>query len=361
MDIHSIFRTLRQLTVAACIGSATFLIGCSKETPAPAPGTGTTNPGSGTVTNPGSGTTTNPGSGTTTNPGSGTIAPGTVVASVDYIKQKSNLTFLAAAIAQAGLTAELNKAALTIFAPSDDAFKAAGYASVAAVSAAPAADLQRLLRYHVIGSLIDLSSIPTKVNTSYQTTLADARVSVYKVDKSNVSINGAKVTEGDIPTTGSTIHIINKVLTPPTQSAVDVSKANSDLSLFTAAVSRAGTTVQDLVTKNSENGVTIFAPNDAAFKAAGYADAAAIQAADPKVLADLLAYHILNYRAFAQTFQNGSEVVTAQGTSIKFNVSGDKVTITGKGNGTNVANILRSDLIANNGVIHVIDRVLLFK
>lgn len=360
MDISCKLTSLRSIGAALLLGSAALISSCTQTDPQPAPGTGTTGPGSSTTT-PGSGTTTTPGTGTTTTPGTSTTAtPGqSVVLAVEYIKQKNNLTFLNAAIAQAGLTADFNKPSLTIFAPSDDAFRAAGYASVAAVSAAPAADLRRILQYHVVADLIDLSKIPTKVNTTLQTTLANAQLAVYKVDNSNVSINGAKVTEGDIPTTGSTIHIINKVLLPPTVNAIDVVKANNDLTLFVAAANRAGTSVQDILSKSSQNGVTIFAPNNAAFKAAGYADEAAIAKADPKTLSDLLSYHVLNYRAFSQTFQNGADVATAQGATVRFTVADGKVTVTGKGNGNNAANITQADLVANNGVVHVIDRVLL--
>ena len=76
-------------------------------------------------------------------------------------------------------------------------------------------------------------------------------------------------------------------------------------------------------------------------------------------LSDLLLYHVLNYSAFAQTFQNGADVATAQGGTIRVNVSNGKVTLLGKGNGTNVANIVTADQIASNGVVHVIDRVLI--
>jgi len=360
MHTQPFFVPLRQFILVLLLGVACFFTGCTSN-PDPQPAPVTTTPGSGTATTPGSGTTT-PGSGTATTPGSGTTAPGTpVVAAVDFIKQKSNLTFLSAAIAQAGLTTDFNKGGLTIFAPSDDAFRAAGYASVAAVSAAPAADLKRILQYHVVGSVIDLSAIPTGVNTSYQTTLADSRLTAYKVSNSDVSINGAKIIEGNNAATNSVVHIINQVLMPPTLSITDLVQKNTDLSLFVAAVTRAGTTVQNLISQSSQDGITVFAPNNAAFKAAGYADAAAIQAADPKVLADLLAYHVLTYRAFSQSFQNGADVVTAQGTSVRFTVSNGKLTITGKGNGTNAANLVQADMAANNGVVNIIDRVLLPK
>jgi len=354
MNTKAFFNMLGRLFTLVFLSASVFLTSCTNQSdPQPTPGGGTTNPGS---TTPGSGTTTTPG-GTTTSPGNGTV-----VATVDYIKQKSNLTFLAAAIAQAGMTAELNKGALTVWAPNDDAFRAAGISSTAAISAMSAADIQRILRYHTVGSLMDLSSLPTKVNTSYETTLSGAWISVYKVDKSNVSINGAKVTEGDIPTTGSTIHIINKVLTPPTAAATDVVKANTNLSLFYAAVNRAGTTIQNQLAQNSSEGITVFAPSNAAFIAAGYADEAAIQKASAADLATLLTYHTVTKRRFAQTFQNGEELTTVQGTTVKVTVGSDgKVSILGKGNGTSAANVTQADVVSNNAVIHVIDRVLLPK
>ncbi|MCK8495956.1 fasciclin domain-containing protein [Spirosoma sp. RP8] len=352
----------RQSSLLLLFAAGPFFFSCTKETPAPAPGTGTTNPGSGTVTTPGTGTATTPGTGTATTPGTGTATtPGTtVVASVTYIAQKDNLNLLEAAILRAGLTSEFNKENATIFAPSDEAFKAAGYANEAAIQAAPAADLQRILRYHLVNSRIDQSSIPTGVNTVYQTALADNTISVYKVSNSDISVNQAKIIQGDNPTVGSVVHIINQVLTPATVNVVTLAKNNANLSFLAAAIDRAGASVQDVLNKNTQNGYTIFAPTNDAFKAAGYADEAAIKAADQQKLASLLLYHVLNYRAYAQTFQNGADIVTAQGGSVRVNVSNGKVTLTGKGNGSNAATVTQADQVASNGIIvHVIDRVLL--
>lgn len=372
MNNQPFFQTLRLLAAGLFLCSAPLFTSCTSD-PEPQPSTGTTGPGSttttpgSTTTTPGSGTTTpgsgttTPGSGTTT-PGSSTSTPGTVVAAADFFKGRADLTFITAAVARAGLTADINKAEQTIFAPSDDAFRAAGFASVAAINAAPEATLKRILQYHILTDRIDLSAIPTAVATSYQTALTDGRISVYKVSNSDVRINDSKITAGNNPVTGSVVHIIDKVLTPPSVSAVDVAKANTDLSLFFAAAAKAGAATQTLLTQSTKDGITVFAPNNAAFIAAGYADEAAIQKADPAVLADLLAYHVLKTRAYAQTFQNGLEAVTAQGGSVRFGVAADgKVTVTGKGNGTNASNIVKADQVANNGVIHVIDRVLLPK
>ena len=360
---HLIYPYLQRGTFLLLLAVAPFFYSCTKETPDPV-GSGTTPPGSGTVTTPSTGTTTTPGTGTTTTPGTGTTTtPGTgttvVVSAVEYITQKDNLNLLEAAVNRAGLASEFNKSQITIFAPSDDAFKAAGYASEAAVSAAPVADLQRILRYHLVNSKIDQSSIPTSVNTDYQTSLANTQISVYKTSLTDISVNQSKIIQGDLPVTNSVVHIINQVLMPPSVNIIALAKTNTNLSLLSAAIDRAGSSVQDVLNSTSATGYTLFAPTNDAFKAAGYADEAAIKAADQKKISDLLLYHVLKYRAYAQTFQNGADIVTAQGASIRTNVSSGKVTITGKGNGTNAATIVQTDQTASNGVIHVIDRVLL--
>jgi uncharacterized surface protein with fasciclin (FAS1) repeats len=359
-----IYAYIKRSTLLLFFGATPFFFSCTSKTPDPV---STTPPSSGTVTTPGSGTTTpgsgttTPGSGTTT-PGSGTTTPGViVVASVAYISQKDNLKLLNAAIVRAGLTADYNQSLITIFAPSDDAFRAAGYANEAAVSAAPVADLQRILKYNIIKSRIDRAAMPTNVNTSYETALTDNWLAVYKTSVSDISVNQAKIIQGDIPTVGGVVHIVDMLLMPASVNLVALIKANTNLSLLSTAIDRAGSSVTDVLNKSTQNGYTVFAPTNDAFKAAGYADEAAIKAADPKVLSDILLYHVLSYRAFAQTFQNGADIATAQGTTVRVSASNSKVTLLGKGNGTNVANITQADQVASNGVVQVIDRVLLSK
>lgn len=354
---HALNNILKRSGIALALAGL-LMTGCNTTTPDPQPGTGTTQPGSGTTTTPGSGTTTTPGSGTTTTPTSPTT---TVVASVTFIAQKNNLNLLEAAIVRAGLADEFNRSPITIFAPSDDAFKAAGYGDVSAINNIPVAELQRILRYHAVSDRIDRSAIPTGVSTVYQTTLSDNRITVFKTSNSDISVNNGKIIEGDNPTVGGVVHIINTVLKPSTGNLVSIAKANSNLSLFAAAVDRANASTQTALNAVTQNGLTVFAPNDAAFKAAGYADVAAIQKADQTTISDLLRYHVLNTAIYAQNFQNGADIVTAQGTSVRTNVSNGTVTLLGKGNGTSVANIVTADQVASNGVLHIIDRVLLAK
>jgi uncharacterized surface protein with fasciclin (FAS1) repeats len=333
-------------TALLFIATAPFLASCTKnDTVDPNP-----------VTPPGSGTTTTPGTSTTSSPGSNTI---TVVASVSYIAQNNSLNILEAAILRAGLTDEFNKSNITIFAPSDDAFKAAGYADASAINAVPVADLQRILRNHIVNSRIDRSAMPTAVNTTYQTTLTNSTISVYKTSLDDISVNNGKITQGDNPTAGSVVHIISRLLIPASVSLTDLVKSNTNLSFLAAAIARADAATQAAINATSSTGMTLFAPTNDAFKAAGYADVAAIQAASQATISNLLLYHVLKFSAYSQTFQNGADLATAQGTTIRTNVSSGKVTILGKGNGTSVANVTTADQVASNGVLHVIDRVLM--
>lgn len=333
-------------TALLFIATAPFLASCTKnDTVDPTP-----------ITQPGSGTTTTPGTSTTATPGSNTV---TVVASVSYIAQNTNLSLLSAAVLRAGLTDEINKANITIFAPSNDAFRAGGYADAAAINAAPVADLQRLLRNHIVNSRIDRSAIPTGVNTTYQTTLANNTISVYKVSLDDISVNNGKITQGDNPTTGSVIHIISRLLIPASVNLTDLVKSNTNLSFLAAAIARADAATQAAINATNSTGMTLFAPTNDAFKAAGYADVAAIQAASQATISNLLLYHVLKFSAYSQTFQNGADIATAQGTTVRTNVASGKVTILGKGNGTSVANITTADQVASNGVVQIIDRVLM--
>lgn len=138
MKKNSKLSTLLHSGATLLLACSMFVAGCKTDTPDPVPGTSTTPPGT---------TTTTPGT-TTTTPGTTTA---TVVSGTAYIGSKDNLNMLEAAIARAGMSADFNKPDITVFAPSDEAFKAAGFANADAINAAPVADLQRILKYHIIG------------------------------------------------------------------------------------------------------------------------------------------------------------------------------------------------------------------
>ena len=280
------------------------------------------------------------------------VAPKTAV---DVVVENSNFTLLEAAVLHAGLAEALASPTITVFAPTDDAFKAAGFANAAAIQAADKNLIASILTYHVVGSLVPASAIETK-NNAEVTTLNTAKVYVTK-NAGGVSVNGAKVTTADVKAeNGAIIHIIDAVLIPESRNIVALAQANPNLSLLVAAVLRANqgaTKVVDIL--SSAGPFTVFAPTNDAFIAAGFPTAAAIQAAPPDVLASILTYHVIPGRVYSTNLVTGN-VATANGGNIAVNAS--NATLKGNANAANTK-IIGVNIPASNGVVHLIDSVLL--
>jgi uncharacterized surface protein with fasciclin (FAS1) repeats len=280
------------------------------------------------------------------------VAPKTAV---DVVVENPNFTLLEAAVLHAGLADALASPTITVFAPTDDAFRAAGFANAAAIQGADKALIASILTYHVVGSLVPASAIETKDNAEV-TTLNTGKVYVTK-NAGGVSVNGAKVTTADVKAeNGAIIHIIDAVLIPESRNIVALAQANPNLSLLVAAVLRANegsTKVVDIL--SSAGPFTVFAPTNAAFIAAGFPTVAAIQQAPPDVLASILTYHVIPSRVYSTNLVTGN-VATANGGNIAVNAS--NATLKGNSNAGNT-NIIGINIPASNGVVHVIDSVLL--
>jgi uncharacterized surface protein with fasciclin (FAS1) repeats len=276
-------------------------------------------------------------------------------ASITEIVQTNNdFTILRAAVTRANLADALSKGTLTVFAPNDAAFRAAGI-DLAAVNSMPLATLTAVLQYHVLATTIASSAIPTANNTEV-TTLGGAKAYVTK-NASGVSVNGIKVITPDLAASNGTIHVIDNVLLPPSGNIVQVAQGNTNLTYLVAAVLRAGSTNAQLIPTLSNTTITVFAPTNAAFQAAGFASIAAINAADPATLAAVLLNHVVVDRVFSANLVAGN-VPAAGGKPLAITL-GSGVQVRGAGNGTNNANVTAANIVATNGVVHVVDRVLL--
>lgn len=274
---------------------------------------------------------------------------------VDVVVENANFTLLEAAVLHAGLADALTSPTITVFAPTDDAFRAAGFADAAAIQAADKNVISSILTYHVVGSLVAAADIETKDNAEVPT-LNTAKVYVTK-NAGGVSVNGAKVTTADVKAeNGAIIHIIDAVLIPESRNIVALAQANPDLSLLVAAVLRANegaTKVVDIL--SSAGPFTVFAPTNAAFTAAGFPTVASIQAAPPDALASILTYHVIASRVYSTNLVTGN-VSTANGATLAVNAT--NATLKGNSNSGNT-NIIAVNIPASNGVVHVIDSVLL--
>jgi uncharacterized surface protein with fasciclin (FAS1) repeats len=206
------------------------------------------------------------------------------------------------------------------------------------------------------------TAIQTGDNAATPTLLTTNGTVFITKNAAGVSVNGARVTQADVAASNGVIHVIDQVLVPPAGTLLQVIQAlntanNNQYSLLIAAATRAGAAVITALS-TATGPYTVFAPNNAAFTAAGFGTEAAINAATPAALQAVLLNHVVGARVFSTNLVSGS-VNAAGGGPLAIVVGSAGVTVSGKGNGTNVANVTRTNIVATNGVIHLIDRVLL--
>jgi uncharacterized surface protein with fasciclin (FAS1) repeats len=290
--------------------------------------------------------------------------PGTLAAEASA----RGFTALVAAANKAGLVPALSAStsSLTVFAPTDAAFTTLatklGFASATAmVTALDGATLAKILQYHVLPTkklASDLVAGGATQATLYTfegaaSTLALSTTGGVKL--TDEVLTQASVTTADVPASNGVIHVIDKVLVPPgVLTVVQMAQLNPAFSVLVEAVVAA-----NLATTLSGAGpFTVFAPTDTAFTAA-LAELTLTKAqllASPG-LGGILTYHVVagNVRAAdVVALPKPATVPTVQGAA--FTVGATLAITDARGR---VANLAATDVIASNGVIHVIDKVLL--
>ena len=252
---------------------------------------------------------------------------------------------LVAAVVQAELLTTLQgEGPFTVFAPTDDAFTAAGIDLAALDTDEGKATLTDILLYHVVSGSVASSAladgmIATAVNGDDLT---------FTVGE-GVMVNDANVILADVEASNGIVHVIDKVLMPPAD-LVDIPTVAQGTGIhdsLVAAVIQANL----LSTLQGEGPFTVFAPTDDAFIAAGI-DLNALNSDEGlATLSDILLYHVVSGAVPSSAVTDGL-VATA--------VNGDDLTFTvGEGVMVNDANVILADVQASNGIIHVIDRVLM--
>ncbi len=273
--------------------------------------------------------------------------PGTIAAAVAADPQFSTLK---TALDAAELTAVFQGSGpFTVFAPTNAAFEALPEGTLDALLADKDA-LTRVLQYHVVGSRVDAATV---VTLETATTLTGDDITIEVVDGKVVLNGSVNVTTTDVPASNGLIHIIDAVLLPPETEPEDnrigaIVGRDERFTTLNAAVTAAN--LGD--TLNGAGPFTVFAPTDEAFAALpeGALDALL---ADTAQLTDVLGYHVVEGDVRAETVVTLPRATASNGVDIDIDVEGTAVTL----NGT--VNVTITDLIADNGVIHVIDAVLL--
>jgi uncharacterized surface protein with fasciclin (FAS1) repeats len=160
-------------------------------------------------------------------------------------------------------------------------------------------------------------------------------------------VNDVMVIGADIAADNGIIHVIDEVLLPPQRDVVETAMAAGFSTLIAAL--EAGELVTAL---QGEGPFTVFAPTDEAFDnlPAGTLDAL-LMPEDRSQLQDILKYHVVGAQIFSGNLEDGATAQTLQGQSVTVSIS-DGVKI-------DLANVTAADIITRNGVVHVIDAVLI--
>ena len=279
------------------------------------------------------------------------------------ISDRSSLTTLNTAIIKGGLVAKLNGTEqMTLLAPTNDAFSAAEITPVV-LETLPSNDVANILYYHVIPSKILAADMPVGPNAKVLTYNGD---SVFVTKNTNgVFVNGNKVFEVDVLASNGVVHTLSTGVLKPAPGSILATAAANGLDSMVKALNFAATGAggdPSLATSISNDLLTVFAPNNAAFTAL-LADLALtdITQIDMPTLIATLKFHAVQGRMFSSDLTNGNLTMVSGGKTTITLPSGASttVTISGFGNGTNTAKITKPNVIARNGVIHVIDKILI--
>jgi len=251
-------------------------------------------------------------------------------------------TLLAAATA-AGLVDTLTgEGPFTVFAPTDDAFAKLPEGTVEALLA-DTDKLRDILLYHVVAGKVMAADV---IELESATTVFGQDVTIDTED--GVKIDGASVIAADIEASNGVIHVIDTVILP--KDIVGLAAGNEDFSTLVAAVVAAGL-VEVL---QGDGPFTVFAPTNAAFaKLPEGVVADLLKPENKEQLQAVLTYHVVPGKVMAADVIGLETATTAQGSDLTITVSEED------GVSIDDAKILVTDIPALNGVIHVIDTVVL--
>ena len=269
---------------------------------------------------------------------------------VDVVVNSEDHTTLEAAVVAAGLADALSgDGPFTVFAPTDAAFDALPAGTVDALLMDPTGDLANILQYHVLGANV----LSTDLMATQTVTMLNGDDATITSMNGMVMINDvATVITADVTADNGVVHVIDAVILPPapaTTTVVDVIVNSEDHTLLEAAVGAAGL-VEAL---SGEGPFTVFAPTDAAITA--LVTALDITAEDLLAMEDLgaiLTYHVVGAAALSTDLSDGQMLTTLQGDDVTVSIADGMVMI-------NDATVTMADITTDNGVVHVIDAVLL--
>jgi uncharacterized surface protein with fasciclin (FAS1) repeats len=284
--------------------------------------------------------------------GAGSASAQSRASSVDIVQTAvgaGQFTTLASLLQQAGLVGTLATGGpFTVFAPTDAAFAKVPKATLDALAADPA-KLKAVLLYHVVPGRVTAADV-VKL-TSAKT--AEGRSLGIKVSNGSVFVDGAQVTTPDVEASNGVIHVIDSVLIPQEampaapKTIVQTAVAAGSFKTLASLLKKAGL----VGTLQGKGPFTVFAPTDAAFAKVPKATLAAL-GKDKAKLRSVLLYHVVKGNVPAAKVVKLRSAKTLNGKAVSVRVNGGNVLVGG-------ARVTTADVKASNGVIHVVNKVLI--
>lgn len=267
-------------------------------------------------------------------------AYGTVV---DAASKRYFFETLVSAVADAGLVEALSnpEGTFTVFAPTDDAFAALPDGLLGSLTTN---QLSQILQYHVLPFEVGSGDLETAQTVG---SLTEENVFV-TVDNGEVTVNGsATVTAADVFTNNGVVHAIDAVILPNEfLDIIQIAQKNYDLTTLVSLVVDA----ELVATLQGDGPFTVLAPTNDAFAEVS----STIESLNADEVEQVLLYHVAAQKALSGDLTDGMTIETVQGEDIT-------VTIDGEGNVffNGDVGVVTVDHVGTNGVVHVIDGVLL--
>jgi uncharacterized surface protein with fasciclin (FAS1) repeats len=265
---------------------------------------------------------------------------------VDTAVAAGSFNTLAAALQAADLVDALKgEGPFTVFAPTDEAFAKLPAGTVETLlKPENKAQLQAVLLYHVVPGKAVAKDV---VGKPAWATLNGQQINIATKGESPM-VDNAKIVSTDVMASNGVIHVIDTVILPETKSIPQVAEAAGSFTTLLAAVKAAGLAE----TLMGEGPFTVFAPTDEAFAALGSTVQDLLKPENRETLTGILTYHVVPGRVFAAQAKTLSEAPTVNGQTLPIKAKYGDLMV---GN----AKVVAADIDASNGVIHVIDGVLI--
>ena len=302
---------------------------------------------------------------------------------VDTAVAAGSFNTLVTAVQAAGLVDTLKgEGPFTVFAPTDEAFAKLPAEVLEAALADPEGLLTQVLLYHVVPGKV----MSTDLSDGLEAATVQGESVTFMIGDGMAMVNETNIVAADVEASNGVIHVIDTVFLPPsivaaaaeavatpaateeamaeaaatpapTEAAVeeamaadivDTAVAAGSFNTLVAAVQAAG--LVDAL--KGEGPFTVFAPTDEAFAKLPQETIDALLADPTGDLTQILLYHVVPGKVMAADLSDGLEAATLQGGSVSFKLSDGGAMV-------NDANIVATDIETANGVIHVIDSVIL--